>query len=130
MKKIFFLLLPCLILITSCGLNKEGKVSVEDGEGNSIKIPYAFYDYKDFLKEHHTQADFKDIVRKSNLEAIYSCRNKLTYIPKKISFLYEKGDVTTLLVFEAKNGFGVPIENKAGTYYRGITFDRTVVASN
>jgi len=124
MKKLIILF--ALVLLASCdeplfGLQEEGKISLENGEGVKKSIPYTIYDFVAY-KKMFSYSDFESMVIKSSVEAKYMCNYKSTYEPKSISLSLSNDTTTVGVYLSAKNAFGVGDNFYVFSLFKGKVF--------
>ncbi|HPI86149.1 MAG TPA: hypothetical protein PLR01_07230 [Bacteroidales bacterium] len=110
-KNLIFIL---IFLMASCTLfyKNEGKISVKNGEGKKVSIPYQIANYREF-RQRFSYDIFIQVVKTASEEAKRSCKYELTYEPVEIDMFSNNDTITTLLTFSAKNAFGVPDKERS-----------------
>jgi hypothetical protein len=120
MKKIYFILFIGLLFACTGNFKDKGSISVHNGEGKEVSIPFQISDYSEFSKKF-TNEIFLQVVKRSSEEAKSRCKYELTYEPISIDVFSENDTITTLLSFSAKNGFGVPNKERGYCKFKGST---------
>jgi hypothetical protein len=105
MKKLI-LLLPFVII--SCKQAQKGEVNVVNGSGATVSVKYQIpiFKYDEFVEKVDKQT-FNSITDKASSESKMKCKYMDSYEPKDISYNISGDTATVLLIFNAKNAYGV-----------------------
>jgi hypothetical protein len=91
----------------------------KDGEENYVDVEFSYYVPKEIVIEKDI---LEKVVMKIMVDSQYKLKNKISYIPKKLTIMYSEKDRTYsgICKYWGKNGYGVKSES---TTYYSFTLD-------
>lgn len=140
MRSVIYIISIVSIISISCSQNKQGskgviipekevfeakgQISLENGEGVKIDVPYEFVNEEHFSKftSQLSREDFEAIVNRSSMKSKLRCKYELTYIPTLVELMVNNDTTTVIFRFHAKNAFGVPDELTSYLKFKGTNF--------
>ena len=91
----------------------------KDGEENYVDVEFSYFVPKEIIIE---KGVLDKVVMKIMVDCQYKLKNKISYIPKKLTIMYSEKDGTDsgICKYWGKNGYGVKSES---TTYFSFTLD-------